>query len=140
KYRTTGTTLENTLQHENWVASLGFSMIGRYNQLSESESDVASMSWTPEISSNIQYQISKLDASVNLFYKFNGRRPRIEAISQTGGNVGINQAFIEAHHTADLSLTKGITNYLSLQGGVRNLFDITDVRNTALQGDGAHSS
>lgn len=140
KYRTTGTTLENTLQHENWVASLGFSMIGRYNQLSESESDVASMSWTPEISSNIQYQISKLDASVNLFYKFNGRRPRIEAISQTGGNVGINQAFIEAYHTADLSLTKGITNYLSLQGGVRNLFDITDVRNTALQGDGAHSS
>ncbi len=140
KFRTAGASWENTLRLENLSATLGFSYVGRYNQLTETESDVPGMAWTPEVNSNILYQIPEWGAGISLYYKFNGRRPRFEAISQGSGNIEVNRAYIDAYHTADISLNKTITSYLTLHGGVRNLFDVTDVRNTALGGDGAHSS
>lgn len=140
KYRTAGGTWENTLNIENLSATLGISYIGRYNQLSESEADVSGMAWTPEINSNIRYGIPKWGAGINLFYKFNGRRPRFETTTQADGDVSVNRAFIGSFHTADISLNKSITHYLTLNAGVRNIFNVTDVENTALTGDGAHSS
>lgn len=140
RFRTTGATWEHTLSIRNLTASLGASYIGRYNQLSATESEVPTIAWTPEINTNILYDIPKWGAGINLFYKFNGRRPRFETVTQAGGDLSVRQAFIEAYHTADLTVHKTITPYLNLQGGVRNLFNVTDVQNTSLTGDGAHSS
>lgn len=140
KFRTTGGTWENTLHLDHLSATLGLSYIGRYNQLSETESDVPGMAWTPEVNSNILYDIPKWGAGVNVFYKFNGRRLRFEAVTAASGDIAVNRAYMGAFHTADVSLSKTITHYLTLQTGVRNLFNVTDVENTALRGDGAHSS
>ena len=140
KFRTTGTTLENTIYWKNLEASLGFSYIGRYNRLSETETNIPSMVWSPEVNSNIMYYIPKWGTGINLFYKFNGERPSYEAVTQTNGDVIINRASIAPYHNTDISVNKNITRYLTIVGGVRNLFDVTRIESTSLVGDGAHSS
>jgi len=140
KFRTAGTTLENTVYWKNLEASLGFSYIGRYNRLSETEVDVPAMAWSPEVNSNIMYYIPKWGTGVNLFYKFNGKRPSYEAVTQDDGTIVPHRATTASYHTMDISLNKNITRYLTLVGGVRNLFDVTRIESTSLVGDGAHSS
>ena len=141
KFRTAGSTWENTLYWKNIEAHIGFSYIGRYNQLAETANNIPDMVWSPEASANIMYYIPKWGTGVNLFYKFNGQRPGYEAAVQPDGTVVPSGTHINAYHNADISVNKNITSYLTLVGGVRNLFDVTRIESTSLVGDGsAHSS
>lgn len=140
RFRTTGTTLENTIYWENLEASIGFSYIGRYNRLSETENNIPNMMWSPEVNSNFMYHVPKWGAGINLFYKFNGERPSYEASLQTNGDMVVNRASIASYHNADLSVNKNVTHYLTIVGGVRNLLDVTRIASTSLVGDGAHAT
>ncbi|WP_118196401.1 TonB-dependent receptor plug domain-containing protein [Albibacterium indicum] len=139
KFRTIGSLLENRIEWKNLTATLGFSYIGRYNRLSEDETNIPSMVWTPEINSELMYHIPKWKMGVNLFYKFNGDRPSYETQVLSDGSLATRRATIAAHHLADLSINKNINKYVTLIGGVRNLFDVTRIDNTSLGGGGAHS-
>jgi outer membrane receptor for ferrienterochelin and colicins len=140
KFRTAGTTLENTLYWKDLTATLGFSYIGRYNRISESERKVPSMLWSPEVNSNILYSVAKWGAGINLFYKFNGKRPSYEANTLSDGTVLVRRTTLAAYHLADLSINKNITNYATLIVGARNLFNVTRIANSALGEGEAHSS
>jgi len=140
KFRTAGGTLENTILWKNLEASIGFSYIGRYNRLSETETSVPRMNWTPELNATIMYYLPRWSAGINLFYKFNGARPSYEAVTQPDGTVTPHRASIDSFHTADISLSKNITSRFTVLAGVRNLFNVTRVQSTSLVGDGAHSS
>lgn len=140
KFRTTGTTLETNLSWKGIDASLGFSYIGRYNRLVESETNVPDMSWTPEVNATLMYDIPKWDLGVNLFYKFYGKRPIYEAVPESNGELQIHRATLSGYSNADLSLYKPVTPNLTVVGGVRNLFDITSIRNTSLTAEGVHDS
>lgn len=139
KFRTIGTLLENRLEWENLTANIGLSYIGRYNRLSEAETHTPSMVWTPEISGDLMCHIPKWQMGVNLFYKFNGERPSYETQVLPGGELTTRRASIAAHHLADLSVNKNINKYVTLIGGVRNLFDVTRITNSSLGGGEAHS-
>lgn len=139
QFKTSGATLENTLYWQDITAMIGLSYIGRHNRISEQEREVPSMLWSPEVSSNILYAIPKWGAGINLFYKYNGRRPSYETTVSADGNTAINRAAIAPYHLADLSVNKSLTNYVLLVGGVRNLFNVTRIENSSL-GGGAHSS
>jgi len=140
KFRTTGATLENTLHWQDLTATLGFSYIGRYNRLSETESNIPDMVWSPEINSNIMYTIPQWGAGINIFYKFNGKRPSYEVVSQSNGDVSINRASISSYHNADISINKNITRHVTLVGGARNLFNVTRIENSSLSSGEAHST
>lgn len=140
KFRTAGTTLENTLYWKDLTATLGFSYIGRYNRISESERKVPSMLWSPEVNSNILYSVAKWGAGINLFYKFNGKRPSYEANTLSDGTVLVRRTTLAAYHLADLSINKNITNYATLIVGARNLFNVTRIANSAFGEGEAHSS
>src|SRR5690606_1107368 len=99
------------------------------------------MVWSPEASANVMYYLPKWGAGVNLFYKFNGKRPDYEAVTQPDGTITPRRTEINAYHNADISIHKNITRYVTLIGGVRNLFNVTRIESTSLVGDGsAHSS
>jgi len=140
RFRTAGATFENAVYWKNLEASIGLSYIGRHNRLSETEMNTPDMVWSPEVNSNIMYYIPKWGAGINLFYKYNGDRPGYEAVEQSNGEITVNRTSIAAYHNADLSINKNITQYLTLVGGVRNLFDVTRIESNSLTGDGsAHS-
>lgn len=138
-FKTTGITLDNKLFWKNLQATLGATYIGRYNEFSETPEAFGALPefvWSTEINANLLYTFQKAGASINLFYKFSGKRPTYESADQ----VNIHLAETESFHTADLTASKTLGKHLSLLGGVKNLFDVTNLQNTSTDTGGAHST
>lgn len=141
KFRTAGGTWENTLGYKNLSTKIGFSYIGRYNELAGEVGEIPSMRWSPEVNATINYTIPKWKAGVNCYYKFNGKRTGFTAVAETDGSVsGVDRYEIQEFNMADLTLNKQLIKGLVLSAGVRNLFNVTDLRNTSLGTGGAHST
>lgn len=143
RFKTTGATIENRLIWKNLDATLGFSYIGRYNQMSDEEAfkeeDLPSFVWTPEVNSNIVYTIKKLKTSVGLFYKFTGKRPGYEAVfNSTTNQYEVRPTHISSFHWADLTINKSLFKHFTASAGIKNLFDVTNLSNTSTA-SGAHS-
>jgi outer membrane receptor for ferrienterochelin and colicins len=139
KYKTVGGTFENTLNYKDLTATLGLSYIGYYNEYAEDKSiagDHSKFSWAPEINSNIIYRLPKIAAEVGFFYKFNGVLPSY-ALDQNG-NITLSK--ISSYHWGDLTASKRLFKYFTLQAGVKNLFNVKRVQNTSTDAGGAHST
>ena len=137
-FKTTGFSLDNKVFWKNLQATLGATYIGRYNAFSESPEDFGSLPefvWSTEVNANVLYTFTKAGASINLFYKFSGKRP----IYETADHVNIHLAKTEGFHMADLTLSKTLGKYVSLLGGIKNLFGVTNLQNTSTD-TGAHST
>ncbi|WP_420149968.1 TonB-dependent receptor [Spirosoma sp.] len=146
KFKTTGLTLENVFNWKDLSATIGFSYIGRYNNLLVASdtvdylNTVPSFMWSPEVNSNFTYTLRKIDTKISLFYKFSGTRPSYLATVNGNGDVSATLTRIAAFHWADFTLTKGLGKYLSLTTGIKNLFNITRLANTSTDTGGAHSA
>ena len=138
RYRTTGGTLENTLAWRNLSATVGMSYIGYYNQLSEEDAGLPTVLWSPEVNTTASYRFPKIGASVNVFYKYTGKRTNYEAVTVDNEPV-VRLAERGAYHLADASISKKLNANVDLTAGVRNLFNVTLINNTSLQ-SGAHTS
>jgi len=142
RYKTTGATFENTLTINDLQFLLGLSYIGINNRFvadapKPGESD--EFAWTPEVNSNITYAFSKIGTTINLAYKFSGRRP----FYQLNNNNGTEQVSLErtgSYSTADLMIDKKIFKSLNLNAGVKNLFDVTTISSTSVATGAAHST
>ncbi|WP_259014740.1 TonB-dependent receptor [Emticicia fluvialis] len=138
KYKTTGTTWNNTFYWENFQATLGYSYIGRFNRFSTSES-LPAFVWSSEVNSNIRYTFPKINASVSLFYKFTGKQPAYQTVNTENGPQA-RLAETSGFHTSDLTFNKIVFKNFSLLAGVKNLFNVTRVNNSAVETGGAHSA
>lgn len=142
-FKTTGFTLENKFFWKDLQATLGGSYIARYNRLSEDTETLGEspeFTWSPEINTNLLYTFSKVGASLNVFYKFTGKRQIYQSILSSSGNVSAQLAETASFHMADVTATKSIGKNISLIAGVKNLFDVTNLRNTSQDTGGAHST
>jgi len=142
KYKTTGGTFENTLYLKDFQVSLGFSYIGTYNQYSESAAQYGESPefvWSPEVNSNITYTIVKTGTTANLAFKYTGKRPAYE-LAGTDNLEQVRLTKIGSYSTADLMFTQRLFSTLNLNAGVKNLFDIKVLSNTATTTTGAHST
>ncbi|MEO5591543.1 MAG: TonB-dependent receptor [Chitinophagaceae bacterium] len=144
KFKTTGGTWENKLNWKDLSATLGFSYIGRYNSLSAdktySSEDLPGFVWAPEINTNLIYTVSGIGTTFGLFYKFTGKRPAYQlAYNNSTSRDEVILTRISSFHWADLTLTKPLLKYLTITTGVKNIFDVTDLNNTASGSGGAHS-
>ncbi len=138
-FKTTGFSLDNKLFWKDLQATLGATYIGRYNEFSQAPEDFGSLPefmWSTEVNANLLYTFKKAGASINLFYKFSGKRPIYESADQ----VNIRLAETEGFHMADLTLSKTLGKYVNLLGGIKNFFGVTNLRNTSIDTGGAHST
>lgn len=134
KNRTAGGTLNNSIRSKQVQASAGFAYIGVYNDLSEEDSSLPSLLWTPEVNATVTWYLDALGASVSAFYKFNGSRSSYTATTVNGEQVAA-LGKIASYHWADLTLTKKLMKYLDLGVGAKNLFDVVQVNSTVTTGD-----
>ncbi len=142
RFKTTGFTLENTFSVKQFTATLGFAYIGRYNRLSDDpayKTGLPDFVWSPELNSNITWNIEKIGLKTGLFYKFTGARPTYE-VASSGTTTTVNLVKTAGFHLADLTLDKTIHRYVNVSAGVKNLFDVGRVNNTSVSTGGAHSS
>jgi outer membrane receptor for ferrienterochelin and colicins len=145
KFKTTGVTLENVLQWKDLSATIGFSYIGRYNEFSDDDNykaeDLPSFVWSPEFNSNIIYTVKKIKTSFGLFYKFTGKRPGyLLSYNNSTAQDELLLTNVQAFHWADATVTKPLFKYFTLNAGVKNIFDVTDLSNSRLNSGGAHST
>ncbi|WP_422354828.1 TonB-dependent receptor [Roseivirga pacifica] len=138
RYKTLGGTLSQKATFNKLSVSLGLSYIGRYNQINEEASDLDEYFFSPEVSSNISYQFTKLNTSVNLFYKYTGVLQSYFATTNDQGEETISIGEIEGYSWLDATVTKGIGQHFELMLGARNVFNIQRVNNSGISG-GAHS-
>ena len=132
-YKTTGVTLDNKVYWKNIQASLGGTYIGTYNEISEDTElteNVPEFVWSPEINANLLYSFPKIGASINLFYKYTGKKPAYALMSTNPVTASLRQ--ISGYSMADITVTKTIGKYVSLIGGAKNLFDLTSIKNTTI--------
>ncbi|PXV63198.1 outer membrane receptor for ferrienterochelin and colicins [Dysgonomonas alginatilytica] len=136
KFRTLGLTLENNFYWKSLRASLNVSYLGRYNSFYESEvyqdEEMDKFRYSPEVALNLTYDWAKV-ATFNVFYKFTGQRK--EFMFDDNKKMGL--LGLDSYNWADITVTRKIVKGLMGSGGVRNLFDITTIRNTS--SGGAHS-
>lgn len=147
KFRTTGMTLENVLNWKDLQATVGFSYIGRYNNLLTTPDTttyaggrLATFIWSPEVNTNLTYALRKIDTKLSLFYKYAGKRPNYLATVNADGKVSATLTELAAFHWADVTVAKPIGKYLTLTTGIKNLLNITRLANTSPDTGGAHSS
>lgn len=138
-YKTTGGSLENAVSWNNLQANMNFSLVGRYNSYSDDSSlageDLPTFRFSPELSTSVTYKLPKTGTDFNLFYKFTGARKEYRQNSDTkemylGG--------VDSYNWADLTITQKIFDYLNLNIGIKNIFDITMVSNNS--GGSGHTS
>jgi outer membrane receptor for ferrienterochelin and colicins len=137
-FKTTGFTFNNTLFWKNLQGSLGFSHIGRYNSLSESISSPAFV-WSNEVNTNLRYTVPRIATSLSFYYKYTGKLPTYQAVTTENGTIA-NLAETAAFHMADVTLNKVFFKNYTLVGGVKNLFNVTRLANSAVNAGSGHSS
>ena len=145
KFKTTGFTIDNSISYKNLTATLGFSFIGRFNLYYDDPSfkqqDQSKFTWSPELNSNIMYRFPKWKMQAGLFYKFTGPLPAYQlGMDSTTSEQFVYLAKTEGWHQADLTVSKTVFNHLTIQAGIKNLFDITRLQNTSQDAGGAHSA
>ncbi|MEM6643927.1 MAG: TonB-dependent receptor [Bacteroidota bacterium] len=132
---TKGFTLRGQFQNGKVTSNFGISYIGRYNTLRNgSEQYDERFFYTPEANANLTYQIAKPNIRLSTFYKYTGRR---EQYAWKGGEyvLGARDSF----GWMDFNTAWSHRNWLTIQLGVRNIFNLTDVQSTAESG-GAHAN
>lgn len=139
KYRTTGVTLENNFLWKKLQATVGFSCIRTYNLISDADEEMPSLMWSPEVTGTVSYAFEKLGASVSLYYKYTGKRSNYETVTVENESV-TRLASRSPFQFADVTASKKITANLTLNGGVKNLFDVTSVQNSSLNTGDSHST
>ena len=144
KFKTTGGTLSGVLNWKDLQVNAGFSYIARYNQFADDDTynkdyPTPTFTWTPEVNANITYNFRKIGGALNLSYKFNGERPAYEEVT-TAVPSFIHEIRTQSFHQADFTATKTITRYVTVNAGVRNLFNNTNINNSTLTSGQAHTS
>ncbi len=143
RFKTVGTTLENTAVWQNLRATLGFSYIGRYNQLLSDEAyqnqAMPEFLWSPEVNANIMYALPKTKTTLGLFYKYTGKRTAYQAETESNGDVKVSLTEVAAYHWADFTITQKITSALQMSTGVKNLLNVARLNNSGTSGTSGHS-
>lgn len=137
RYKTTGFTLTNRFSYKNFTLNAGLGYTGRYNQYNETDKTLPEFKWSPEVNATATYMFSKIGLDVNLYYKFTGKLPYYEQAVIDGREV-IHLVSTDSYNWADVTINKSIGKLFKLNAGIRNLFNVTTVNNTA-QGGAAHS-
>jgi outer membrane receptor for ferrienterochelin and colicins len=140
KARTIGTTLDNNYVYGGLQVSLGFSYIGVSDPLKAARGEMELL-WSPEVRTNVSYTWSKPGTTVSLYYKYTGKSSNYESVTPEGGTEPITRlATRENFQWADVTVAQCINRLLDLTVGVRNLLDVTTLRNTSLDVGSAHAT
>ena len=133
EYKTRGVSLNGNFLLKNLNATLGFAYTGRYNDYSDLDKDLPEFKWSPEANAVISYSFPKIGLDANLFYKFTGKLPYYQSLTENNQTV-IRLVETEGYHWADLTVNKKLFRLLTVNAGIRNLFDVTRINNTAMGG------
>lgn len=132
--KTSGINLNTVINWNKWSFSAGAAYTGFNNEQYENDKSLPTQVWSAEANAIVGYSFTAIDLDLNLFYKFTGKRPRYVT---NGPDVVLSEQ--DGYHIADFTLNKKLFPYLSLNAGVRNIFDVDRISASFAEG-GVHSN
>lgn len=112
---------------------LGVGSTGRANSL-EGDMDMK-LYWSPEVTSEVTCRMDKADLHITVLYKYTGKTTRILALADGA----LAEGYMDAYHNMDLTVLKTfMQKKLTVNAGIRNLFDVTNINSSGSTG-GVHS-
>lgn len=142
KSKTKGFSIDNKINAKNIDASIGFAYLGSQREFYNDDLKpiTSSFFWSPEVNSNITYNIKKLRSSLGFFYKFVGAEPSLSN-DPTGREPGLFSTKTSSYHLADFTITTNAHKNVTAQAGVKNLFNVTTVNsNTVISSNLSHNN
>lgn len=140
EYRNWGTSFTNKLVHGDFQFDLGLSLSGESKVLNSEDSFNDDYLYALQVSSNVGYQIPKINTTFSLFFKYNGPEYQFVLDPEQDDPTFIRSKR-EGYGWMDASIKKTfMEDKLQLTLGARNLLDITRVNTSSVSGSGVHSS
>jgi outer membrane receptor for ferrienterochelin and colicins len=134
KSETQGLVFNNQVISGPLSVSTGLSYTAQYNPYVDENPTLPEVTWSPEVNSNVSYRFAKAGLTASVFYKYTGKTPYYT----TNADNEVYQAQSAGYHWADASLQKTFLKRFDVALGVRNLFDVTTIQDTAVS-SGAHA-
>jgi outer membrane receptor for ferrienterochelin and colicins len=137
QYRTEGISGTTSVRVGTWQASGGVAYIGVSNSLTGVASALNNkMLYSPEVQASLSYLHPATKLRFTGFYKYTGKAPFLEI--QPDGTAAIRRA--GDWHMSDITATYSVLkDHIQFTGGVRNLFNITQVA-AGILNPGIHSA
>lgn len=139
--KTAGVILENKAAWKQLEGTVGFSYIGFYREMYDDKDyiklDGNKYLWSPELSASVSYTVKPIQTKFNLFYKYTGRRPQYVTGTSTSGQSVLYVAETAAYNLADFTFNTVLNKYITVSGGVKNIFDVNNVNTNAASSSGS---
>lgn len=133
-FKSTGIQFQHELAIDHLKVNFGGAFIGRQSTFLDF-TPTDNFLFAPEGRCNLFYEWYRQNITIGLFYKYTGKLP---TFISTADDV-LQKSIISDYHTADLSLSKSISNKkINITIGAKNLFDVTNIVGVAT--GAAHSS
>ncbi len=132
-YQTIGSNLSVKFLKKNFSIKSIFSYTGRLNTFYNDYS-TRKYNYAPEVGFDINYFLEPINMKLNLFYKYTGELPAFTII-----NDNPVEYTIEDYQMLNFSLSGNFFDLFDVVAGVKNVFDIVDIRSSMSVSTGAHS-
>ena len=112
--------------HPRYSFTLSWTTTGLWNNFGNEYDAPDKYTWYTDISSTFNYSFPKQNINLSINYKFNGKAPRYILES---GTIGLFER--DRYNMMELSAGKScFENKFKIMAGVKNLFNVTDVKQT----------
>lgn len=135
RFKSKGISFNNRFELGNVTINAGGSYIGRFNQLSEDEASLEDFLFSTEINLNATYSFTSPNINVAVFYKHTGPVNQFVLDDESGD---FRKGTTDSFNWLDFTTTWNVSEHIQFRGGVKNIFNITDVNTTSGEA-GAHS-
>jgi len=127
KIKTAGYGIDfNFKNHPRYSFFLSWTTTGLWNNFGDKYDTPGEYTWFTDVSSTFNYNFVKPDINVSLNYKFNGKAPKYIL---ENNRIGLFER--DKYNILDISASKSfLKNKLKLMAGAKNIFNVTDVKQT----------
>lgn len=147
RYESWGFNTAHNFRFNNFNAGVSASLLGisksLFGSIHSSSGELEDeYRYTLEGNANLSYTFPKANTTLSLMYRYAGKTTEfvVDEVNSTPGQTLYRLGERDDFSLMDFSVRKGfLKNNLEVTLGARNIFDVTEVRNTALVG-GAHSA
>lgn len=127
-YKTLGASLRTGISHRHWTARLGVAPTGRYNILSESNSNVRPYTYATEWNGEISWKWPSQNLTISSYARYNDRLIRFFETPNDTGEHEISERVEQGFAMIDCTVSKSIfKKKVQLVGGARNLLNVRSI-------------
>lgn len=145
-YKSLSASTENSFQFKDLNMNIGATLMASSSLLKNADGSIIHENlddylYNFQLNSSLSYFIKPIKLQTALHYKFNGKQEEFILTEDEQGNELLKRGQIDAYQWMDMSLKKSLfNNNTQLTLGARNLFNITNIKTTAVYGASHGSS